>query len=108
MEEYKKVNFDEAVARLGLSKEFLNKLINKFFDGDLLQKTEDSFNAKDMEGAKLNIHTIKGTGANLGFVGLYELALNIEIKMKEEQLDFEQFELLKQVWVELKEKYSSN
>lgn len=106
MEQYYEVNIEEAITRLGLSRDFIDKLIKKFFESDMLTKADEAFAAKDLEEAKLQIHSIKGTSANLGFIGLHKLALDIETKMKEQQyFDTESFELMKKIWTELKVKY---
>ena len=106
MDQYNEVNLEEAITRLGLSEDFLNRLIKKFFESDILSSAEEAFKKRKLEEARLHIHSIKGTSANLGFIGLHKLALDIETKIKEQQyLDAEAFELMKKIWAELKEKY---
>lgn len=65
-EEYEKVDLEEAINRLHLSEDFLRRLINKFLNGDMMDKAEESFANKDLEEARIAIHSIKGASANIG------------------------------------------
>jgi len=103
MEEYKKVDVEEAMERLHMDRSFIERLMKKFLDSDILEKTEKAFSENNVEEAKLQIHSIKGTSANVGLIGLHKLALEIEAKIKEnEVLDDKLLSLMRSIWNELK------
>ncbi len=102
-EDYKKVDIAEAAERLHLDRAIVGNLMKKFLNSDAVDKAEAAFNASDTGAARLAIHSIKGTAANVGAVGLSKLALEIETKIKENgTLDFELLNLMKDIWNELK------
>lgn len=102
-EEYKKIDIGEASERLHLDKSIIEGLTKKFLNSDAVEKAENAFNESNIEDARLAIHSIKGTAANIGAFGLSKLALEIETKIKEnEYLDFELLNIMKEVWTELK------
>ena len=97
---YNEIEIEGAIKRLGVNKEFLVKLINKFLKGEMLEKLEKSFKESNIEEAKIVIHSIKGTSANIGLTGLSNLALDMEEKIKEGYLDLEMLETMKNLWNE--------
>lgn len=106
--DYRKIDIEEASERLHMDADFIGKLIKRFLDSDMLENAEKAFTEANTEEARLEIHSIKGTAANVGLAGLSELALDIETKIKEDgYLDFELLNLMKAIWNELKNKYAN-
>ncbi|MDR1759175.1 MAG: Hpt domain-containing protein [Fibrobacter sp.] len=102
-EDYRKIDMAEAAGRLHLDKAIIERLMKKFLDSDVMEKAEKAFGESNVEEARLAIHSIKGTAANLGATGLSKLALDIETKIKENgTLDSDLLKLMKEIWSELK------
>ena len=103
-EDYMKIDAEEASERLKIDQSIVKMLIKKFLDSDLLEKAEKAFEEANIEEARLAVHSIKGSAANVGVTGLSKLALEMETKIKEnEYLDFEALNIMKKVWNDLKE-----
>jgi len=108
-EEYRKVEIEEASERLGMGNDFIERLIKKFLESDMLDNASQAFASANVADAKIAIHTIKGAAANIGLTGLSKLALDIETPIKErEYLDLDLFNLMKRVWGELMETFRVN
>lgn len=102
-EKYMEVDIQGTSERLHMGVDMINNLIKMSLNGDMLENALASFENRNIEDAKRAIHTIKGTAANVGLIGLSNLALEIELKLKEEEyFDFELLKVLEEVWKELK------
>lgn len=104
-DEYLVIDVAGTVERLHTNEEMVNKLIKMTLDSNMLEDAIKAFSEGNLEEAQRAIHTIKGTAANSALAGLSALALEIELKIKEDSyLDHEALEVMKQVWAELKNK----
>ena len=107
-EDYEKIDIKDARERLQIDEISIKKLITMFLDSDMLEKAEEAFTKANVDEAKMAIHSIKGTAANVGIVGLSDLASKIELKIKEnEYLDFELLSMMKEIWQKLKSKMNN-
>lgn len=106
-EKYMEIDIQGTIERLHMDENIIKNLIKMTLNGDMLDNLKNSFNNNNLEEAKHSIHTIKGTAANVGLTGLSNLALEIELKLKDnEYFDFELLNILDEVWHELKTKLS--
>jgi len=102
-EQYMVIDIAGTIERLHLPEAMIQNLIKKTLDSDMLENANQAFLAGDLAQAQQAIHTIKGTAANVGLAGLSQLALEIELKIKENQyLDFTLFKVMQEVWSTLK------
>lgn len=102
-EKYMEVDIEGTVERLKIAESMIKNLIKMTLTGDMLENAKSSFANNNLEDAKRTIHTIKGTAANVGLNGLSNLALEIEIKLKDDEyFDFELLRVMEEVWNDLK------
>ena len=105
---YKEINIKETVDRLHTTEETVKDMIKKTLEDNLLEQAKKAFSNGNIEEAKTAIHSIKGTAATVGLNGLSRLALEIELKIKENAyLDFEMLNIMEKIWNELKIEYDN-
>jgi HPt (histidine-containing phosphotransfer) domain-containing protein len=96
------IDMADGVKRVMGNKNFYIKLLTKFRDDTNLNAIEAAFAAGDMVNAQNATHTVKGVAANLSLAELFKQCLNLENKIKAQELDTAQMELVKTVFASTK------
>jgi HPt (histidine-containing phosphotransfer) domain-containing protein len=78
--EYIKV--DEALSRVGGNKSLYLKLLGRFIEGSHMEELEASIQARDLDGAARQTHTLKGVSANLSLIKISALSIELEQLLK--------------------------
>ena len=83
------MNFKELGENLGLEEDEYLELVELFMTTGLadFQKLIDAVAAGDAETAMRSAHTIKGASGNLGLMDVYKVAILIEERAGNQQLD---------------------
>jgi len=76
------IDIDDALQRIGGNMDLYIRLLTKFKDGDNLTPLEEAINTGTIEDATQKAHTLKGTAANLSLKRIAEVALELELKLK--------------------------
>ena len=89
--DYSNLDHSEMASEIGIKPKHIPMLIGSFIDESksIMQKLNDSIQAKDFENIKLHAHSIKGSAGNLKFNEIYEMAKEMELSAMESNTDFD-------------------
>lgn len=81
------LNYDFALNQLGGNEALLSKMLGKFVTefARIPSEVSDSLEKKDINGAKIKVHTVKGISGNLGLQALFDCATRFETELREGQ-----------------------
>ena len=94
------MNYKELVENLGLEKNQFMGLVELFIETGLsdLSKLKDAIDANNVLQVVETAHSIKGAAGDLGFMEIFEIAEDVEMKARDNSLDgaSEAVELIKE------------
>jgi len=89
------INEEEGVKRVVNNGKLYAKLLTKFKDDKNLENLIASADSHDWESAKVSVHTLKGTAANLALTELFNKSLEVETQIKTNSFNPDSLEKLK-------------
>ena len=94
------INEEEGKNRVLGNVKLYVKLLNRFKTDTNLDKFAAFVEAQEWENARIEVHTIKGTAANLSMTELFRQSQDVEAQIKENSLKSESIESLKLCFAE--------
>ena len=82
------MNFKELAENLGLEEDEFQEIVELFLETSNadLNTLRSAIDREDTQQAVEVAHSIKGASGNLGFMAIYEVAKNVEMKAREKDL----------------------
>ena len=88
------IDVTTGMQRIRNNAKLYTSLLNSFTKGNYDEAIKNDFNTMNLESLKVDVHTIKGAGANLSFDALAEACKNYEFIIKDNAVNQTNFDEL--------------